>query len=133
MSRPGLHALCHAVIDTLVAQTHGVESAAIVSGDGFEVASVLREGISAEKLAAMASSLLALSEAVVRELRMSACRNVIIESAGGWVITMRVPAFKRELLISVLCSGTATLGSVLFATRDAAQRLGEELSLHQAA
>ena len=128
MSEASLRSACREVVESLVSQTHGVESASVVSGDGFEVASVLRGGVAGDKLAAMASSLLALSEAVVRELRMPACRNVIIESEQGSVVTMRIPVTHRELLISVLCSDAASLGSVLFAARTTAQMLGTRLS-----
>lgn len=118
---------CREEIEALVGQTRGVESAAVITGDGFEVASVLRTGVAGEKLAAMASSLLALSEAVVQELRMKACRNVIIESDNGSVVTLRIPVPGRELLMSVLCSDAASLGAVLYATRAAAQSLGQRL------
>lgn len=119
---------CQEEVESLVTQTVGVDSASVVSGDGFEVASVLRGGVAGDKLAAMASSLLALSEAVVRELRMQICRNVIIESDQGSIVTMRVPVDDRELLISVLCSDAASLGSVLFAARSTASTLGQRLS-----
>jgi uncharacterized protein len=118
-----IHDDCRDEMEALVRDTRGVESAAVISGDGFEVASVLRAGVSGEKLAAMASSLLALSEAVVSELRMSSCRNVIIESEHGVLVTMRIPVSDRELLMSVLCSNASTLGAVLFAARSTAQSL----------
>ena len=114
---------CREEMEALVRDNKGVESAAVISGDGFEVASVLRAGVSGEKLAAMASSLLALSEAVVNELRMSSCRNVIIESEQGVLVTMRIPATNRELLMSVLCNNASSLGAVLFAARACAQSL----------
>lgn len=122
-----LHHACREEVEHLVAQTKGIDSAAVVSGDGFQIAAVLRHGVAGEKLAAMTSSLLALSEAVVRELSMQLCRNVIIESEQGSVVTLRVPMAKRELLMTVLCSDAASLGSVLFAARGAASSLGQRL------
>ena len=118
---------CREELESLVSQTVGIESASVVSGDGFEIASVLRGDVAGDKLAAMASSLLALSEAVVQELRMKACRNVIIESEKGSVVTLRIPSADRELLITVLCSDAASLGSVLFAARGSARTLGLRL------
>ena len=116
--------LCRDLLDTLVRETTGIESAAVVTGDGFELAAVLRTGLSGNKLAAMTSSLLALSEAVVEELKMRGCRNVIIESEGGTVVMIRVPADGMDLLMSVLCRENAILGSVLYAARLCAARLG---------
>lgn len=118
---------CRQQLELLVRDTAGIESAAVVTGDGFELAAVLRHDLSGDKLAAMTSSLLALSEAVVEELRMRKCRNVIIEGEGGTVVMIRVPADGIDLLMSVLCREEAVLGSVLYATRVCAARLGAQL------
>lgn len=120
-------ALCREQLQGLVRDTAGIESAAVVTGDGFELAAVLRDGLAGNKLAAMTSSLLALSEAVVEELKMRGCRNVIIEGEAGIVVMMRVPADGLDLLMSVLCRADAVLGSVLYATRICATRLATQL------
>lgn len=120
-------AFCRQQLEHLVRDTIGIDSAAVVTGDGFELASVLRHDFSGNKLAAMTSSLLALSEAVVDELRMRGCRNVIIEGEGGTVVMIRVPATGIDLLMSVLCREDAVLGSVLYASRACAARLGAAL------
>lgn len=122
-----LHADCRDALEGLVSQTAGIDSAAVVTGDGFEVAAVLRAGVSADKLAAMVSSLLALSEAVAGELAMGRCRYVIVETESGSVVTLRIPVPERELLMSVLCGNAATLGGVLFAARDCAHALAARL------
>ena len=122
-----LRATCRDLLEPLVAQTVGIDSAAVVTSDGFELASVLRAGVSAEKLAAMVSSLLALSEAVAGELAMGRCRYVIVDTECGSVITLRIPAERHELLMSVLCGNTATLGAVLYAARDCAHALAARL------
>ncbi|NUO75363.1 roadblock/LC7 domain-containing protein [Lysobacter sp. 5GHs7-4] len=129
MSAHELRLPCRDMLEVLVSQTLGVDSAAVVTGDGFEVAAVLREGVAGERLAAMVSSLLALSEAVALELRMSGCRNVIVETETGAVVTLRVPVSGHELLMSVLCSDAASLGSVLYAARDTARALGQRLTI----
>lgn len=121
-------AVCQAQIEAMVRDTAGIDSAAVVTGDGFEVAAVLRHDVSGNKLAAMSSSLLALSEAVVEELKMRGCRNVIIEGEAGTVVMIRVPAPGADLLMSVLCRETAVLGSVLYAARDCATRLATLLA-----
>ena len=129
----GLHKVCEDEIEALVRHTPGIDSAAVVSGDGFEIAARLNGDVSGEKFAAMASSLLSLSEAVTQELRMRQCRNVIIQTDIGAVITMRVPVGYRELLISALCNDASSLGTVLLATRECARKLGQRLSQPTAA
>lgn len=120
-------AICHDHLEAMVRDTAGIDSAAIVTGDGFELAAVLRHDVSGNKLAAMSSSLLALSEAVVEELKMRGCRNVIVEGEGGTVVMIRVPASGSDLLMSVLCRESAVLGSVLYAARMCAARVGVQL------
>ena len=118
---------CLQELQALVSQTAGIDSATVVTGDGFEVASVLRDSVSPQRLAAMVSSLLMLSEAVAGELGMQRTQYVVVNAESGAVIAMRIPLSERELLISVLCSGDAGLGMVLFATRDCAQALARVL------
>lgn len=129
MSARLLQAISQASLEHLVSQTSGIESAAIVTGDGFEVASSLRPGLSVEKLAAMTSSLLALSEAVVGEMGMQRCQYVIIDTERGAVVTLRIPSDGHDLLLCVLCGDGATLGAVLYAARDSARALARRLSL----
>ena len=100
MSTRLLQAVCHGALENLVFQTSGVESAAIVTGDGFEIASILRNGISVEKLAAMVSSLLALSEAVASEMGKDRCQYVIVDTESGALVTVRIPAFWSHAVAS---------------------------------
>ncbi len=129
MSAHPLQAACQDALDALVSQTAGVGSAAVVTGDGFEVASVLHADLSVEKLAAMTSSLLALSEAVASEMGMSRCRYVIVDTESGAVVTLRVPTRGHDLLMCVLCGDGVSLGSVLYAARDSARALARRLLL----
>mgnify|MGYP003591613949 CR=1 FL=1 len=127
MSTRLLQAVCHGTLENLVFETSGVESAAIVTGDGFEIASILRNGISVEKLAAMVSSLLALSEAVASEMGKDRCQYVIVDTESGALVTLRIPANGHDLLMCVLCGDGVSLGSVLYATRESARALARRL------
>ncbi len=127
MSTRLLQAVCQGVVETLVSQTPGIDSAAIVTGDGFDVASVLRTGLSAEKLAAMSSSQLALSEAMASEMGMQRCQYVIVDTETGVVLTLRIPTRAHDLLMCVLCGDGVSLGSVLYAARDSARALARRL------
>lgn len=127
MSARMLQVLCHGALETLVSQTPGVDTAAVVTGDGFEVASVLRDKISVEKLAAMVSSLLALSEAVASEMGMKRCQYVIVDTESGALVTLRIPTTSQDLLMCVLCGDGVSLGSVLYAARESARSLARRL------
>src|SRR6185436_17858229 len=76
-------AACQALIDQLVAGQQQITGALVSTVDGFEIAARLGSTISAAKLAAMTSSLLALGEAVSIEGGVENCMNVVIEASAG--------------------------------------------------
>jgi uncharacterized protein len=121
------HAMCQDSLRQLVAGTHGVESACLVTGDGFEITSALREGVSASKLAAMTSSMHALGSAISIELKMKECRSVIIDSESGTIVMVRLPATQAEMMLAVTCGKTGTVGGVLFAAKQHARGISDWL------
>src|SRR5437763_145743 len=74
--------------------------AVLTSGDGFEIAAhpVLPM---AQRIAAMSSSLQALSEAIAREAGFSHSRNLIIESDGGTIVVLGIPDTSPRLSLAV--------------------------------
>jgi len=121
------HALCQESLRQLVSETQGVESACLVTGDGFEVTSVLTDGISASRLAAMTSSMQALGSAVTGELKMKQCRSVIVDGESGTVVMVRLPS-EQEMMLAVTCGKQGTVGGVLVAARQHARWISERLS-----
>jgi predicted regulator of Ras-like GTPase activity (Roadblock/LC7/MglB family) len=110
----------------MVAGTTGIHSACLVTGDGFEIASVLRDGVSGERLAAMTSSVHALGAAVVSELQLTDCASVIIDGESGSVVVVRLPANGTEMMLAAICDNKATLGDVFFAAREQAKSISEK-------
>ena len=122
-AHPELAPRCEAYLQKLVSSTSGVIAALVVTSDGFEVASVLHNDLSPEKMAAMTSSMLALGEAVLSEANLNDCQNVVIESNGGLIIMLAIGDPKKELLLSVITNGQAMLGQVLWAARQCCERV----------
>lgn len=94
--------------------------ATLLTDDGFEVVS-LPAGRDDGRLASMASSIQALSDAVARELRIGASDYVIIASGSGHVIQRRVP--DRPIVLAALFDDEETLGKALSISRLAAEKL----------
>ena len=114
--------VCQRLIDALVATHDEITGALVCSVDGFEIAGSLPAALSAAKLAAMTSSLVALGEAVSGEGGVGGCLNVVIESQAGRLMMMDIPGDSRNLL-TVISDDSATLGHVLWAVRECAQEL----------
>jgi predicted regulator of Ras-like GTPase activity (Roadblock/LC7/MglB family) len=120
-------AMCLESLRQLVSETLGVGSACLVTGDGFEIAAILAEGVSASRLAAMSSSMLALGTAVSTELRFKGCRSIVVEGETGTVVMVRLPA-TPEMMLSVTCDKRGTVGGVLYAARHLALDISERAS-----
>ena len=114
---PALSDGCLAHLQDFLSQTSGVTAALVATTDGFEVSSVLHQSLSAEKMAAMTSSILALGEAVLSEADLNDCQNVVIESGDGLIVMLAIGDTRKELLLSVIADRNAMLGQVLWAAR----------------
>lgn len=121
-------AMCRDQLRTLLSSADGADSAAIVSGDGFEIASQLHDSVSASRVAAMTSSLHALALAASSELALGANRSVVVESEQGTLLVLRVPSAQSELLLTVIARSSAVLGAVLFAARRCVGTIAERMS-----
>jgi predicted regulator of Ras-like GTPase activity (Roadblock/LC7/MglB family) len=106
----------------------GVTLAVLTSGDGFEIAAHPRLPIG-QRIAAMSSSLQALSEAILREAGLGRSRNLIIESDGGTVVVLAIPDTSPRLSLAVVASGNEILGRLLWTTRSCCAALGRSLQV----
>lgn len=114
-------------LESLVAGTPGVVLAVLTSGDGFEIAAHPRNLSTVQRLAAMSSSLQALSEAMVHEAGLVRVRNLIIESDGGTVIVLGIGNVTPRLSLTVVTFGNETLGRLLWAARECCAALEQRL------
>ena len=121
-------AMCRDQLRTMLAAVDGADAAAIVSGDGFEVASQLHEGVSAGRIAAMTSSLQALAFAVSGEMTLGPNHSVVVESERGTLLVLRVPSAQAELLLAVIARSSSVLGAVLYAARRCVDTIGRGMS-----
>jgi predicted regulator of Ras-like GTPase activity (Roadblock/LC7/MglB family) len=120
--------ICRARIDALVESRSEIDGAIVSTVDGFEVTASLRGELSAAKLSAMTSSLLALAEAISSESGIGACYDMVIEASGGRLLLMEIPRKDRQLLLTVLCDRESTMGQVLWAVRRCRDEIVEGLA-----
>lgn len=113
------------VLTDLVALSRSLRHVAVVTEDGFEVARRPDTGPSDGRLASMASSIQALTDAVAYELRIGAAKSVIIASDSGHVIQLRVPG--HDLVLSALFAADETVEMALSTLRVAAERMSGSL------
>lgn len=100
----------------LVTDVAGARDAVLCSVDGFAVASA-HPGEAQARLAAMTSSMLALSRAVLRELALGDIDVLVLEGAEGRVLMVAVPVAPRPLLLMLACSRADVTGQALWRAR----------------
>lgn len=118
-------------LESFVTGNSGTKLAILTSGDGFEIAAHPRGLSTVQRLAAMSSSLQALSEAMVQESGLTRIRNLIIETDGGTVIVLGVGKATPRLSLTVVASGDAVLGRLLWASRECCAALEQRLLASQ--
>ena len=127
---PGLHTkpavvkAASTLLEEMKQATSSLTYAALLTDDGFDVARLPGE-TNGERFAGMASSMQALGDAVAHELKIGTSEYIIIASAKGYVVQLRVPG--QELVLSGLFDNDATIGSALAISRSFAQKMADLL------
>ena len=94
-------------------EVNGVTAVVIATVDGFDVASAMRAG-DAARVAAMASSISAISSVVSQEANLGRNKSVTIDTESGFAMVYSVHRDDAELVINVIAKGSAILGQVAY-------------------
>lgn len=117
-------ALCSAALARLMADVPSIKAAVVATADGFEVTSAQTDGqLAASRLSALASSLLALGQAALRELAMNGSGSILIENEMGKIMLIDVRRNQIPVVLCVVADGGAITGKVLWAAKQCAADL----------
>ncbi|MCL4554518.1 MAG: roadblock/LC7 domain-containing protein [Actinobacteria bacterium] len=97
-----------------------VEAAALVSMDGFVMASALPAGMQEDRVGAMSAAILGLGERAAAELGRGHLTQVFIEGEDGYVIL--IAAGERAVLTALTLS-KSKLGLVLYDMKTSAEEM----------
>ena len=111
-------------LNSFMDESRDVEAAALVSLDGFTMASALPEGMQEDRVGAMSAAILGLGERASAELGRGQLSQVFIEGDDGYV--MLIAAGNRAVL-TCLAGKDAKLGLVLYDMRSAAGGIADIL------
>ena len=106
----------------LLDQVEGVNTVVVATVDGFDVASALRTG-EAARVAAMASSIAAISAVVSQEASLGRNKSVTIDTEAGFAVVHSVYREDAELVIIAIAHGGALLGQVNYRVAQFARTL----------
>jgi uncharacterized protein len=116
-------------LESFATSNAGVLLTVLTTSDGFEVAAYPADSATAARIAAMSSSIQALSEALAREAGLSANRSLILETDTGTVVVLGLADTSPKMSLAVIATGSELLGKLLWATRNLCKAL--ESSLRQ--
>ena len=111
-------------LNGLMDESRDIEAAALVSLDGFTMASALPEGMQEDRVGAMSAAILGLGERASAELGRGQLSQVFIEGDDGYV--MLIAAGDRAVL-TCLAGIDAKLGLVLYDMRASAGHIADIL------
>ncbi len=111
-------------LNRLMEESQEIQAAALVSLDGFTMASALPENMQEDRVGAMSAAILGLGERAAAELGRGSLTQVFIEGDGGYV--MLIAAGERAVL-TALADTDAKLGLVLYDMRQAAGEIASIL------
>lgn len=95
--------------------------------DGRLLGSVVDNEADPQRMAAMASAMVALGETIGREVRVGRSEYLVVKAQQGLFLLQRVPAEKDLLVLGMVTRPTATLGMALHELNTAALRVGQAL------
>lgn len=119
---PSVRSLAKREADRLLHEVGGLSAVVVATADGFDVASALRSG-DASRIAAMASSISAISTVVSQEAHLGRNKSVTIDTEAGFALVRTVYRQDMELVINVIAGADAILGQVAYQTSQLARSL----------
>ena len=111
-------------LDELMREDGDIQAAALVSLDGFTMASALPAGMQADRVGAMSAAILGLGERAAAELGRGHLSQVFIEGDSGYVLLI---AAGSRAVLTAMAEPSAKLGLVLYDMKATADRIGQIL------
>ncbi len=121
---PSAQVIASREAENFLNEVNGINAVVIATVDGFDVASAMRSG-DAARIAAMASSISAISSVVSQEANLGRNKSVTIDTESGFAMVHAVHRDDAELVINVIADSSAILGQVAYRVAQFARTLAE--------
>jgi predicted regulator of Ras-like GTPase activity (Roadblock/LC7/MglB family) len=113
---------CERALQQLSTDVHDLFSAMVSTADGFELVAINHAGGSS-RLAALSSSLLAVSQAAMRELKLAGSGSVLIENDSGKMLIVEARTLPHRTVLCVAAGPQAMTGKLLWAAKRCVQAM----------
>lgn len=114
---------CRSLLRTFASSSAHIQGCAVISNDGFIIASVMSDkDVDEDRFGAMCASLLSLATRAASEIQRGDLRQIILDGSLGPMLLTRAGAVG---VLAVATSPQANLGKVILDTRNTARALAE--------
>ena len=110
---------------SVVDEITGVTAVIVATVDGFDVASVVRNGLDTARIAALASSIAAIGEVVSSETGLGRAKSITVGTEAGFAVIYNVHRNDIGLVIIVVAGVDAIIGQVNYRAAEVARKLSE--------
>lgn len=118
-----IKALAQTEAEKILAELTGVSAVVVATVDGFNVASAISGSVEAARIAALASSIAAISTVVSQEANLGLSKSVTIDTESGFALVYSVRRTDAELVIHVIANHNAILAQVAYRAAQFSRKL----------
>jgi len=116
------------VLRELNASSADIEASACISSDGYSMASVLGQGVDADRFGAMCASLLALAHRAAQEIQRGNLKLVLVEGEQGVMLLVQAGP---DAILAVAAKPSKNLGMIFLDSKKVAQKLLGVIEAHK--
>ncbi len=116
------------VLRELNSSSADIEASACISSDGYSMASVLGQGVDADRFGAMCASLLALAHRAAQEIQRGTLKLVLVEGEQGVMLLVQAGP---DAILAVAAKPSKNLGMIFLDSKKIAQKLLGVLEAHK--
>jgi len=116
------------VLRELNSSSTDIEASACISSDGYSMASVLGQGVDADRFGAMCASLLALAHRAAQEIQRGNLKLVLVEGEQGVMLLVQAGP---DAILAVAAKPSKNLGMIFLDSKKVAQKLLGVLDVHK--
>ena len=104
----------------------GVQAAVFSTVDGFDIASAIRPGFDASRIAALASSIAAIGDVVAKEAHLGSSKSVTVDTTSGVAMIFTVRRRDVGIVMIVVADKRALFGQIAYRMAASARLLADD-------
>ncbi|UOP01007.1 roadblock/LC7 domain-containing protein [Kingella potus] len=110
------------VLSDLNATSSDITASAVISSDGLPIATLIPQGLDADRVGAMSATLLALGSHAAAELHCGDLDQVMVKGKNGYILLNQAGA---DAVLALIANESGKLGLILLDAKRAAKHIAD--------